>query len=81
MMINPELATEIAQQHEAWLNELEGVAIEAIASANWTPVLEHLNEIMAWQDSQLHEAQKASTKSLSRSGADLLSQTDQTIKD
>ena len=71
----------IRQQHEAFLTKLEALAVQGIASANWTPVLEHLNEIMAWQDSQLHEAQKASTKSLSRSGADLLSQTDQTIKD
>ena len=62
----------IRQEHESWLAELEGLAVQAIASANWIPVLEHLNEIMAWQDSQLHEAQKASTKSLSRSGADLL---------
>jgi hypothetical protein len=71
----------IRQIHESWLSQLEGLAVEAIASANWTPVLEHLNEIMAWQDSQLHEAQKASTKSLSGSGADFLSQTAQTIKD
>jgi hypothetical protein len=61
---------EIRQQHESFLAELEALAVQAIASANWTPVLEHLNEIMAWQDSQLHESQKASTKSLPRSGAD-----------
>ena len=70
----------IRQEHESWLAELEGLAVEAIASTNWSPVLEHLNEIMAWQDSQTHESQKASTKSLSRSGADS-SQTDQTIKE
>jgi hypothetical protein len=72
----------IRQIHESWLSQLEGLAVEAIASANWTPVLEHLNEMMAWQDSQLHEAQKVSTDSLSGSGADLLSQTaNNTIKD
>jgi hypothetical protein len=82
MTITPDLATEIAQEHEEFLTRLEALAVEAIASANWTPVLEHLNEIMAWQDSQLHEAQKASTKSLSGSGADFLSQTaNNTIKD
>ncbi len=48
----------IRQEHESWLAELEGLAVEAIASADWVPVLEHLNEIMAWQDSQVHEAQK-----------------------
>ena len=62
----------IRQIHESWLAELEAMAVEAIASNNWSPVLEHLDEMMAWQDSQLHEAQKASTKSLSGSGADLL---------
>jgi hypothetical protein len=80
-MTHDEKLEYLKQLHEPWLGQLEGLAIQAIASANWTPVLEHLNEIMTWQDSQLHEAQKASTKSLSRSGADLLSQTDQTIKD
>ncbi|MCA1991543.1 MAG: hypothetical protein LDL41_05780 [Coleofasciculus sp. S288] len=58
-MIDPELAAEISQEHEGFLNELEGLAIEAIASNNWTPVLQHLNEIMAWQDANLHEAQKS----------------------
>ena len=65
----------IRQIHESWLSQLEGLAVEAIASADWTPVLEHLNEIMAWQDSQLHEAQKVSTADMHSPGADLLSQT------
>jgi len=60
----------IRQEHESWLAELEALAVQAIASADWSPVLEHLNEIMAWQDSQLHEAQKGSTDSLDGSGAD-----------
>ncbi|HEY9653658.1 MAG TPA: hypothetical protein V6C95_23555 [Coleofasciculaceae cyanobacterium] len=69
-MISPELAAELAQEHESWLSELEGLAIEAIASNDWTPVLQHLNEIMAWSDSQAHEAQKlkANTDSLRGSG-------------
>ena len=72
----------IRQIHETWLAQLEAMAVETIASANWSPVLEHLNEMMAWQDSQLHEAQKVSTKDLARPGADLLSQTaNNTIKD
>ncbi len=64
----------IRQIHESWLAELEGLAVEAIASANWSPVLEHLNEMRAWQDSQLSEAQKASTADMHSPGADLLSQ-------
>lgn len=49
---------DVCQEHETWLAELEGLAVEAIATTNWTPVLEHLNEIMAWQDGKLYEAQK-----------------------
>ena len=80
--VRPDLE-ELRQEHETWLAELEGLALEAIASAHWTPVLEHLNEMMAWQDSQLHEAQKASTADMHSPGADLLllSQTAQTIKE
>jgi len=53
------------------------MAVQAIASNNWSPVLEHLNEMMAWQDSQLSEAQKASTADMHSPGADLLSQRSQ----
>jgi len=55
----PDPLEDIRQEHESWLAELEGLAVEAIASGNWSPVLEHLNEIMAWQDGKLHEAQKS----------------------
>ena len=67
----------IRQIHESWLAQLEAMAVEAIASNNWSPVLEHLNEMMAWQDSQLSEAQKASTADMHSPGADLLSQRSQ----
>lgn len=69
---------EVRQEHETWLAELEGLAVEAIADGNWTPVLEHLNEIMAWQDGKLHEAQKskASAEVLTRPSADLTQTTD-----
>jgi hypothetical protein len=49
---------DIRQEHEAFLTQLEALAVEAIVTNDWTPVLEHLNEIMAWQDGKLHEAQK-----------------------
>jgi hypothetical protein len=61
----------VRQIHESWLTELEGLAVKAIASTNWSPVLDHLNEMMAWQDSQLHEAQKASGDELHSRTADL----------
>jgi hypothetical protein len=35
-MVNPELVAEIAQEHEPFLNELEGLAVEAIATNDWT---------------------------------------------
>lgn len=41
-MISPELAAEIAQEHEPWLNELKGLAIEAIASNDWTAFYTHV---------------------------------------
>ena len=64
---------DVRQEHETWLAELEGLAVEAITSGNWTPVLEHLNEIMAWQDGKLHEAQKqkASADEMDTPSADL----------
>lgn len=65
-------------EHETWLAELEGLAVEAIARGNWIPVLEHLNEIMAWQDGKLHEAQKrqASADEMTTPSADLNPTTD-----
>jgi hypothetical protein len=49
----------IRQEHEPFLSKLEALAVQAIASGNWTPVLEHLNEIMAWQDGKLLRCPKA----------------------
>jgi hypothetical protein len=49
---------DIRQEHETFLTQLETLAVQAIVTNDWTPVLEHLNEIMAWQDGKLHEAQK-----------------------
>jgi len=86
-MINPELVALISQQHEAWLNELEGLAIEAIATNDWTAFYTHVvdfqNEhelygealIAIGEDEPSDSPSEASTKSLTGSGADLLSQT------
>ena len=38
-----ELAAEIAQEHESFLTELEGLAIQAIASGDWSEVYDHIN--------------------------------------
>jgi hypothetical protein len=86
-MINPELVALISQQHEAWLNELEGLAIEAIATNDWTAFYTHVvdfqNEhelhgealIAIGEDEPSDSPSEASTKSLTGSGADLFSQT------
>lgn len=53
---------DVRQEHETWLAELEGLAVEAIVIGDWTPVLEHLNEIMAWQDGKLPRCPKAKSQ-------------------
>jgi hypothetical protein len=80
----------IRQEHESWLGELEGLAVEAIATNNWDAFYAHLVEFQ--NENDLHgetgiaitqnptvriSALEASTKSLSRSGADLLPTTEQ----
>ena len=85
----------IRQEHESWLAELEGLAVEAIASNNWDAFYQHLIDFQNEHD--LHGETgiaigqnltvrllklEASTDSLSGSGADLFSQTaNNTIKD
>lgn len=81
-MINSELATEIAQENEAWLNELEGLAIEAIASNDWTAFYAHVVDfqsendlhgealIAIGEDEPSDSQSQVSTDSLSGSGAD-----------
>ncbi len=50
--LNHELAAEIAQEHEAFLNQLESLAISAIASGDWQPVYELIAELETWQGEQ-----------------------------
>lgn len=85
---------EIRQQHEPFLNDLEGLAVEALASGDWSEVYAHIATI-ATSEADLSEcfdskeeydeaiafinrilSDEASTKSLSRSGADSFSQTE-----
>jgi hypothetical protein len=84
-MIDSELVALISQQHEAWLNELEGLAIEAIATNDWTGFYTHVvdfqNEhelhgealIAIGEDEPSDSPSEASTDSLTGSGADLFS--------
>ncbi len=74
----------IRQEHESWLTELEGLAVEAIASNNWDAFYAHVvdfqNEHNLHGETGIVIAQiptvrictffQASTKSLSGSGAD-----------
>jgi hypothetical protein len=85
----------IRQEHESWLAELEGLAVEAITKNNWDAFYAHVVDFQNEHD--LHgesviaigeasdrpsnlrkyfpnceDKAEASTKSLSRSGADLL---------
>jgi hypothetical protein len=91
--VRPDLES-IKQEHESWLAELEGLAVEAIASNNWDPFYSHVVDFQNEHD--LHGETgialsknltvrllklEASAKDLHRPGADLLSQTDQTIKE
>lgn len=87
--------SEIRQQHEAFLNDLEGLAVEALASGDWSKVDVHINQVRRQTDlSDCFNSPEeydgaiafisrilgeASTKSLSRSGADLLQTTEPTI--
>ena len=83
----------IRQEHETWLAELEGLAVEAIASNNWDAFYAHVvdfqNEYDLHGETGIAISPKnltvrflANTDSLSGSGADLLSQTaNKTIKD
>ena len=82
----------IRQEHESWLGELEALVVQAIASNNWDAFYAHLVEFQSEND-QMGETGIAistknltvrflgSTDSLDGSGADLLSQTAQTIKE
>lgn len=86
----PDPLEEIRQENEAFLNDLEGLAVEALASGNWSEVYAHIATIAGTKTDlsdcfnsplEYDEAiafitrilgDRASTKSLTRSGADLL---------
>jgi hypothetical protein len=47
-----EQVAEIAQLHENFLNQLESLAISAIASGDWQPIYELIAELETWQGEQ-----------------------------
>ena len=79
-MIDPELVAEIAQEHEPFLNELEGLAVEAIATNDWTAFYAHVVDFQNEQDlhgesgfANIDETDgEASADRLDNSSADLL---------
>ncbi len=75
---------EIRQLHESFLAELEGLTVEAIATNNWDAFYAHVvnfqNEHDLHGESGIAIAESgASTKVLSRPGADSISQTELTL--
>lgn len=50
-----EVVSEISQEYETWLGELEGLAIKAIALKDWEPVLEHIREFQENQEKGTEE--------------------------
>ena len=66
----PDPLEEIRQLHERFLAELEGLAVEAIATNNWDGLFAHIASFRKVE---------ASTKSLTRSGAGSFSQTELTF--
>ncbi len=95
-MTNPlthQQVAEIAQEHEDFLNQLESLAISAIASGDWWPVYDLISELETWQGEQalLEEKKlladlwalafpKASTEVLSGPGADSCSSANQQLE-
>jgi hypothetical protein len=61
-MIAPEPLEAIRQEHEGFLTQLEALAVEAIASSDWSEVYDHIT----FNAPQL----EVSTKDLYRPGAD-----------
>ncbi len=47
-----EEVAEIAQLHEDFLNQLESLAIGALASGNWWPVYELIASLETWEGEQ-----------------------------
>ncbi len=50
--LSHEQAAEIAQEHESFLTELEGLAIGAIASGDWSQFEQFVNDFRISQDVQ-----------------------------
>lgn len=71
----PDPLEEIRQEHETWLAELEGLAVEAIATNDWTAfyahVVEFQNEHELHGEAVISIGEDASADRLHSSSADL----------
>ena len=72
-MIDPGLAAEIGQQHEGFLNDLEGLAVEAIATNDWTAFYAHVADFQVELTVEALKgalaSRRANTEDLDRPGA------------
>ena len=60
-----EQVAEISQQHEDFLNQLESLAISALASGDWWPVHDLIASVEVWQGEEaLREAKENPTDSI-----------------
>jgi hypothetical protein len=59
-----EQVAEITQQHKDFLNQLESLAISAIASGNWWPVYDLISEVETWQGEQALLEEKSRAEDL-----------------
>lgn len=57
--LSHEQVAEICQLHENFLNQLEGLAIQGLATGNWYPLLDLVSEVETWQAEQDLLAQKS----------------------
>ncbi len=67
MPLSPEPLEAIRQEHESFLTELEALAVKAIATDDWGAFTSHVWTV---RTKSIMRDLRASTKSLSRSGAD-----------
>lgn len=47
-----EFLEHLKDQHEAFLNDAEGLLVEAIANSEWQPLLDHLNDFLIENQSE-----------------------------
>lgn len=65
LTLNQDQIDEICQEYEPFLNQLEGLAIQALASGDWSEVYDHINQVRTKTDlSDCFESQEEYHKAL-----------------